>query len=157
MVARAVKKSVVAYFQVQFRQFPGKNGGNNEKPVRVIGLRSATGTTALPKMRQEYQSVVTWGSKTFYLNRPTFLQHEQPFGKRNDHSLEITLSHGKHCIQLKPRYAMTSTAVPSTRSFENIWQTVTITTKHNTTQNSYPFFPGSTFQFEPRLQKEQIP
>jgi len=90
VIAQGVEKSVVAYFQVQFRQFPGKNEGNNEKPVRVVGLRSDTGTKARPKMRQVCHSVVTWGRKIFYLNRPTFLHHDQPLGKRNDHCLEFT-------------------------------------------------------------------
>lgn len=55
VIAQAVEKLVVVYFQVQFRQFPGKNEGNNEN-----------------------------------LNRSKFLQHDQPFGKRNDHCLEFT-------------------------------------------------------------------
>jgi hypothetical protein len=90
MITQAAEKSVVAYFQEQFRRFPGKNEGNNEKLVRVVVLRSDTGTKARPKMRQECHSVVTWGRKIFYLNRPTFFQHDQPFGKRNDHCLEFT-------------------------------------------------------------------
>jgi len=46
-------------------------------------------------------------------------------------------------LRVKTRYAVASTAAPSKRSFENIWQTATITTKHNTTQNSYTFFSWS--------------